>query len=240
MNALVNGDIVARLSNVSRDYKVGPTTVHALSGVSLEIPRGDFTVFLGPSGSGKTTLLNIVGGIEAPTSGKVEVDGERIDDLTPRGLTRYRRENIGFVFQFFNLISSLTALENVELAARLVLDPISPRDVLARVGLAERAHHFPAQLSGGEQQRVAIARAIVRRPTILLCDEPTGELDEGSGRRILGLLREMIRANDTTVLLVTHNSTIARMADRVVHMHGGRIASVETNADPVEADRLRW
>ncbi|MFA5862530.1 MAG: ATP-binding cassette domain-containing protein, partial [Candidatus Thermoplasmatota archaeon] len=149
-------------------------------------------------------------------------------------------ENIGFVFQFFNLISSLTALENVELAARLVLDPISPRDVLARVGLAERAHHFPAQLSGGEQQRVAIARAIVRRPTILLCDEPTGELDEGSGRRILGLLREMIRANDTTVLLVTHNSTIARMADRVVHMHGGRIASVETNADPVEADRLRW
>ena len=232
--------MLARLVGVSREYAVGGKPVRALRDVTLDVPRGAFVVFLGPSGSGKTTLLNVLGGIETTTSGEVAVDGERIDRMDRKALTAYRREKVGFVFQFFNLVPSLTALENVELAARLGRGGMSAREALERVGLGERVDHFPAQLSGGEQQRVAIARAIVRKPPILLADEPTGELDEENGRRVLTLLREMNREFGMTVLLVTHNSAIAEMADLVVRMHGGAVASATPNKDPVDAATLRW
>ena len=232
--------LIARIRGVSREYGSGASIVRALRDVDLDVPRGDFVVFLGPSGSGKTTLLNVVGGIETATRGEVDVDGQRIDTLGRRALTEYRRLKVGFVFQFFNLVPSLTALENVELAARLSPGSMDAREALERVGLGSREDHFPAQLSGGEQQRVAIARAIVRKPPILLADEPTGELDEENGRRVLKLLREMNRELGMTVLLVTHNGAIAGMADRVVRMHGGTVASVEENPDPVDAGTLRW
>ncbi len=231
---------VVSIRGVTREYGIGASLVRALGGVDLEIPLGDFVVFLGPSGSGKTTLLNIIGGIESVTSGEVSVDGERVDQFDDRALADFRREKIGFVFQFFNLIPSLTALENVEMAARLSSRSMSPREALDRVGLSDRLDHFPAELSGGEQQRVAVARAIVRRPIILLADEPTGELDEDNGRRVLALLREMNREFGMTVLLVTHNSAIASMADRVVRMHSGIIARVDVNVSPVEADAVGW
>jgi putative ABC transport system ATP-binding protein len=232
--------VVASLRGVSREYGHGESLVRALRDIDLSLPRGDFVVFLGPSGSGKTTLLNVIGGIETATRGEVMVDGQRIDKLDRKALTGYRRDKIGFIFQFFNLIPSLTAQENVEMAARLSPDSMPSNEALERVGMGGRMDHFPAQLSGGEQQRVAIARAVVRKPAILLADEPTGELDDENGRRVLSLLREMNRGSDTTVLLVTHNSAIATMADRVVRMHSGTVASVEENKAPVEANTLRW
>jgi putative ABC transport system ATP-binding protein len=232
---------LARLVNVEREYRTGSTKpVRALHDVTLDVPRSEFIVFLGPSGSGKTTLMNVIGGIETATGGEVHVDGQRIDQLDRKALTNYRRDKVGFVFQFFNLIPSLTALENVELAARLNAGSMSAQEALERVGLGQRVDHFPSQLSGGEQQRVAIARAIVRKPPILLADEPTGELDEENGRRVLKLLRDMNRAFGMTILLVTHNSAIADMADRVIRMHSGTIASNTPNPSPVDASTLRW
>lgn len=231
---------IALLSNVSKTYAAGATAVHALRNVTLVLPRGEVIVLLGPSGSGKTTLLNLVGGIESATSGEVWVDGTHVDKLDSKALNRFRREKIGFVFQFFNLIPTLTALENVELAARLVGNPLDAGRVLDSVGLGDRRDHYPGQLSGGEQQRVAIARALVRRPPLLLCDEPTGELDADTGRRVLTLLRELNRTHGITVLLVTHNTAIAQMSDRVVRMHSGQVASVEANLSPMPPNQLRW
>ncbi|MBI0581442.1 MAG: ABC transporter ATP-binding protein [Methanomassiliicoccales archaeon] len=232
--------ILVSVNGVSKEYGSGVSLVKALRDVDLELLRGDIVVFLGPSGSGKTTLLNIVGGIENVTRGEVVVDDQRIDLLDSKALTDYRRNKVGFIFQFFNLIPSLTALENVEIAARLSDKSMSSREALKRVGLGERVDHFPSQLSGGEQQRVAIARAVVRKPVILLADEPTGELDENNGRRVLALLQDMNREFGMTVLLVTHNSAIANMSNRVVRMHSGSIASVEENASPIEATEVRW
>ena len=232
------------LDQVAKTYGEGAHAVEALRDVSLEIARGEFVVLLGPSGSGKTTLLNVVGGIEPPSRGSVTVDGERVDALDEGARTGFRRRHVGVVFQFFNLIPTLTADENVQLIAELrpELGDAAERSAraLADVGLAERAHHYPAQLSGGEQQRVATARAIVNRPAILLCDEPTGSLDLDTGRSILSLLRRTGQAESQTTLLVTHNSAIAQMADRVLRMQSGRIVGDEHVAAPLAAEEISW
>jgi putative ABC transport system ATP-binding protein len=232
---------VITLDDVHKRYGEGVAAVEALRGVDLEIPRGVFAVLLGPSGSGKTTMLNLVGGIEQPTSGRLVVDGMELGGLDAAGLTRFRREHIGFVFQFFNLVPTLTALENVQLVAELVgAGAPESHDALESVGLADRADHFPGALSGGEQQRVAIARAIVKSPPLLLCDEPTGSLDLMTGRQVLGTLRELNTKKDITVLLVTHNQAISTMADLVVHLGSGQIAGVETNPQPKAAEEVVW
>lgn len=234
------GEPLVVLKQVWKRFSVGDTEVAALRDVSLEIPAGEFVVFLGPSGSGKTTLLNLIGGLDQPTSGEVWVAGRLLSDLDERELTAYRRDVVGFVFQFFNLVPTLTALENVELVAELVADPEDPAAVLASVGLAGREDHFPAALSGGEQQRVAIARAMVKNPAVILSDEPTGNLDFETAIRVLRVLRDVARSERHTVLLVTHNQDIARMADRVIRMHSGRIAEVSVNPRPAEPEGLRW
>ncbi|MFQ5838901.1 MAG: ABC transporter ATP-binding protein [Thermoplasmata archaeon] len=228
------------LREASKVYDVGTVKVHALRRVSLSILRGEFVVLLGPSGSGKTTLLNLVGGIDFPTEGEVYVDGTDLGTLDERGLTAFRREKVGFVFQFFNLIPTLTARENVEVAARLVPDPLAPEAVLSKVGLAQRTDHFPSELSGGEQQRVAIARALAKRPPLLLCDEPTGELDYETGKGVLGLLRQLNRQEGITVMLVTHNSAVGAMADRIVYLRSGEVVGVEPVSDPAAPESLRW
>jgi putative ABC transport system ATP-binding protein len=232
-----------QLLNMSRTYGRGELAVQALRGVTLDIAPGSFVVFLGPSGSGKTTLLNLVGGMESPTDGRVVVAGE---DITGRGasqLAEYRRRRVGFVFQLFNLIPTLTALENVQLIAELT-GRGGGRDesaqLLAAVGLEERMHHFPSGLSGGEQQRVAVARALAKRPDLLLCDEPTGALDLATGRGVLALLREVNRVRGVTVLVVTHNAAIARMADRVIRMRSGQVVEDARVTDPVEAGEVEW
>jgi len=230
------------MAKVWKTYGEGVTAVHALEGVDLEVPRGQFTVILGPSGSGKTTLLNIVGAIDEGTSGTISVEGTDLGDLDDKSRVSYRRSTVGFVFQFFNLIPTLTAMENVELVAELTGDDAGERSrrALHEVGLGERFDHFPSQLSGGEQQRVAIARALAKQPPILLCDEPTGELDFETGRMILALLRRLNRENGQTVLLVTHNAAVGEMADRVVRLRSGKIAEDRMNPDPVEAEALTW
>jgi len=230
------------LKGCGRRYGSGTVAVDALRNVDLEVWPGEFVVFLGPSGSGKTTLLNLIGGIEQATSGIVTVAGADIAGLDERGRTLYRRDRVGFVFQFFNLVPTLTALENVQLLAELTGPDAEARsrDALARVGLAEVADRFPGALSGGQQQRVAIARALVKEPPLLLCDEPTGSLDLETGRQVLSVLRDLAREGHHTVLLVTHNSVIAHMADRVVRLHSGRIASDEKIGAPVEAEVLEW
>jgi len=229
-----------RLAGVSRSYKMGQVEVKALRNVSLDIVPGEFLVILGPSGSGKTTMLNLIGGIDSPTSGKIVVDSIDITDLDEKGLTRYRRDYIGFVFQFFNLIPSLTARENVEFAAELVEHPRDVLDTLDVVGLKDRADHYPSELSGGEQQRVAIARAMVKDPPILLCDEPTGDLDFETGKHILSAMRQINRERHKTVLLVTHNTSIGGMADRVVRMRSGEIVEIKENPSPIAPQELRW
>lgn len=220
----------------------GKAAVRALDGVDLEISEGESVGLLGPSGSGKTTLLNVIGGIEEATSGEVFVAGSDIAHLSRNELTAYRRDRVGFVFQFFNLVPTLTALENVQLLAEVTGTDAEGRSraALARVGLAEVAERFPAQLSGGQQQRVAIARALVKEPPLVLCDEPTGSLDLDTGRQVLSVLRDLAREGHHTVLLVTHNSEIARMANRVVRLHSGAIASDERVDEPVEAEELEW
>ncbi|MBU1492989.1 MAG: ABC transporter ATP-binding protein [Actinobacteria bacterium] len=230
------------IRNVWRTFGEGVTAVHALRDVDLEVPQGQFTVILGPSGSGKTTLLNLVGAIDQGTGGTLEVDGVDLGGLDDKGRIGYRRTEVGLVFQFFNLIPTLTALENVELVAELTGDDgaARARQALEGVGLVDRVDHFPSQLSGGEQQRVAIARALAKQPPILLCDEPTGELDFETGRMILALLRRLNRENGQTVLLVTHNAAIGEMADRVVRLRSGAVVEDRTIADPVEAEALTW
>ena len=234
------GDIVLKLEDVSRSYQMGQVEVRALTGVSLDITRGEFIVILGPSGSGKTTLLNLVGGIDSPTSGKITVDGIELSALNDKGLTEYRRNHIGFVFQFFNLIPTLTARENIEFAAELVKEPRDPLEVLKVVGLKERADHYPSELSGGEQQRVAIARALVKDPPILLCDEPTGELDFETGKHILSAMKMINEVNCKTVLLVTHNTAIGDIAHRVIRLRSGEITEDRRNTAPIDPQELRW
>ena len=234
------GDIVLKLEDVSRSYQMGQVEVRALTGVSLDITRGEFIVILGPSGSGKTTLLNLVGGIDSPTSGKITVDGIELSALDDKGLTEYRRNHIGFVFQFFNLIPTLTARENVEFAAELVEEPRDPLEVLEVVGLKERADHYPSELSGGEQQRVAMARALVKDPPILLCDEPTGELDFETGKHILSAMKMINEVSRKTVLLVTHNTAIGDIAHRVIRLRSGEITEDRRNTAPIDPQELRW
>ncbi|MGB9306348.1 MAG: ABC transporter ATP-binding protein [Mycobacterium sp.] len=231
-----------RLVKIGKTYGAEPTQVVALHDVNLEIRDGEFVVLLGPSGSGKTTLLNIIGGIEQPSGGEIEVDGKNIGKLSGKLRTEYRREHVGFVFQFFNLVPTLTALENIEILAELTGPDARARSVAAleRVGVGEVADRFPAQLSGGQQQRVAIALAIVKRPPLLLCDEPTGSLDLITGRQVLDALSNLARTGQQTVVLVTHNSEIARMADRVLWLHRGAISKTEVIENPLDASELDW
>lgn len=223
-----------------RVFGTGVAAVAALQDVDLAIPRGELVVLLGPSGCGKSTLLNLVGGLDTPTAGSLACDGVELSTANERERTRYRRDRIGFVFQFFNLVPTLTARENVALAASLSGTPRSVDDVLEAVGLGGRARHFPGELSGGEQQRVALARALVKNPPILLCDEPTGELDFETGRTVLSLLHRIHHEQGQTVLLVTHNAAIGRMADRVVRLRNGRIVADERVLDPVPPEALEW
>ena len=237
------GGLVAPMlvaDRLCRTFGSGPAAVHALRDTDLSIGRGELVVLLGPSGCGKSTLLNLVGGLDTPTSGTLTCDGFDLASSTEAQRTRYRRERIGFVFQFFNLIPTLTAHENVALAASLVPRPRSVDSVLEEVGLGDRARHFPGELSGGEQQRVALARALVKNPPVLLCDEPTGELDFETGRKVLVLLHRIHHEENQTVLLVTHNGAIAGMADRVVRMQSGRVVSDTVNVHHVPPEELVW
>ena len=228
------------LRAVTRTFVMGEVEVPVLRGVDLEIPRHRLTVILGPSGSGKTTLLNLIGGIDRPTGGAVLYDGQDLAGLSDRALTRYRRTSVGFVFQFYNLVPTLTALENVMVSGELTDDPFDPRQALEVVELGHRMDHFPAQLSGGEQQRVAVARALAKNPKLLLCDEPTGAVDLKTGRRVLGLLRKVADELDKTVILVTHNMAIAEMADRLVRVGSGVIEDIRDNPQPRPAEEISW
>ena len=230
--------LVAR--GLTKVYQMGEVRVEALRGVDFELRAGEFLVLLGPSGSGKSTLLNILGGLDVPTSGEVRYRGRPLEAADEAALTAFRRRHVGFVFQFYNLIASLTARENVALVAEIVDHPMAPEEALALVGLEKRLDHFPSQLSGGEQQRVAIARAIAKNPEILLCDEPTGALDIHTGQVVLAALRRANRTLGTTTAVITHNAAIARMADRVVTIADGRIAREEINVRPVPPEEIRW
>lgn len=225
---------------LSKTYVVGEVEVRALHDVDLDIHEREFVVLLGPSGSGKSTLLNILGGLDSPTSGKARWRDHDLVTADEAELTRYRREHVGFVFQFFNLIPSLTALENVALVSEIAEKPIDPREALDLVGLSERLDHFPSQLSGGEQQRVAVARAIVKAPDVLLCDEPTGALDYETGKLVLAAIARANTTLGTTTVVITHNSAIAGMADRVLHLAGGRIARIERNPRRLSAEEVHW
>lgn len=229
-----------RLENVCKVYETNGVRVEALRGVSFEIEKGEICVIIGQSGAGKTTLLNIIGGMDTLTSGKVFLDGEEISAYSKIKLTAYRRNDIGFVFQFYNLIPNLTAIENVELAAQLVRASVSPAQLLADVGLAGRMSNFPAQLSGGEQQRVAIARALAKNPKLLLCDEPTGALDYQTGKSVLALLQRQSREKGMTVVIITHNTALTAMADRIVILKNGEIAYVKLNESPIPVEELEW
>jgi putative ABC transport system ATP-binding protein len=229
-----------RLIDVWKTYRMGAVDVHALRGIDLDVKRGEFVVVLGPSGSGKTTLLNLVGGIDTPTKGDILFNGINVSSLNEAELTMHRRKNVGFIFQFFNLIPTLTAKENVLLAAELVEDARDVDEVLEIVGLKHRADHFPSELSGGEQQRVAIARALVKNPPLILADEPTGSLDFETGKMVLRVMRDINRNEDVTFILVTHNSVIAEMADRVVHLKDGKVARIIMNDEPMEPEELSW
>ncbi len=226
--------------NVNKTHHVGSVDINALHDVNFEVEKGEICIIVGASGAGKTTLLNILGGMDSLSSGEVWLDGKNIAGYSEKELTTYRRYDIGFVFQFYNLIPNLTALENVELATQIGKDPADPATVLDEVGLAERKNNFPAQLSGGEQQRVAIARALAKNPKLLLCDEPTGALDYNTGKLILKLLQETCRKNNMTVVIVTHNLALCPMADRVVHVKSGEIQKVELNEHPMSIDDIEW
>lgn len=226
--------------DVTKTYKIGEIDIKALNGVSFDIYEGEFVVVLGASGAGKSTILNILGGMDSATGGRIIVNGEDIKNYNDRQLTKYRRENIGFVFQFYNLVSNLTALENVEFAAEVCKDHLDAKEIMFRVGLSERAKNFPTQLSGGEQQRVAIARAIAKNPLLLLCDEPTGALDYVTGKKVLQLLEEVNSEYNKTVVLITHNSLIAPMADKVIRVKSGEIESVTLNEKKVSVKELEW
>lgn len=229
-----------KLENVTKIYRMGEIEIHAAGGIDFEIMKGEFVVIVGPSGAGKTTVLNVLGGMDTATSGSIWVDGKDISKYHSRQLTEYRRDDIGFVFQFYNLISNLTALENVELALQICRDPLGARSVLRDVGLGDRMKNFPAQLSGGEQQRVSIARALAKNPKLLLCDEPTGALDYNTGKAILKLLQDMCREKGMTVIVITHNSAIAPMADRVIKIKNGKVSGITVNENPVSVETIEW
>ena len=228
------------LEHVVKEYQMGEVTIRAVEDISFAIEKGEFVVIVGPSGAGKTTVLNLLGGMDAATAGTILVDGAQVSAYNRKELTRYRRYDIGFVFQFYNLVQNLTALENVELAAQICRDPLDAADVLRHVGLEERMNNFPAQLSGGEQQRVAIARAIAKNPKLLLCDEPTGALDYVTGKQILKLLQDTCRQRGVTVIVITHNSALTPMADRVIHIKNGRVAAMERNESPTPVEEIEW
>lgn len=228
------------LKDVKKSYKMGEVEIKAVDGVNFSINKGEFVIVVGPSGAGKTTVLNILGGMDFPTSGEITVDGSEIEKYNSRQLTTYRRHDIGFVFQFYNLVQNLTAIENVELASQICKNPLDPEKVLDQVGLKERKFNFPAQLSGGEQQRVAIARALAKNPKLLLCDEPTGALDYNTGKAILKLLQDTCRDHGMTVIVITHNSAIAPMADKVIKVRNGKVHSVTTNDNPIPVERIEW
>lgn len=226
--------------NVCKDYKMGEVIIHALSNANLSIEKGELVVIVGPSGAGKTTALNILGGMDNATSGRVIVDNKEISSLKNRDLIKYRREDIGFVFQFYNLVQNLTAIENVELATQICKKSLNPEQVMEKVGLADRKNNFPSQLSGGEQQRVAIARAIAKNPKLLLCDEPTGALDYKTGKQILKLLQDMSRKENMTVIIITHNGAIAPMADKVIKFKNGTAEDMIINENPTPIEEIEW
>ncbi|MGN0734000.1 MAG: ABC transporter ATP-binding protein [Emergencia sp.] len=228
------------LKNVRKVYKMGEVEIEALKDATFDIEKGEICVIVGASGAGKTTLLNILGGMDTLTSGTVTLDGNEISGYSKKQLTDYRRYDIGFVFQFYNLVQNLTALENVSLATQICKDPLDSAEVLNDVGLSHRLNNFPAQLSGGEQQRVAIARALAKNPKLLLCDEPTGALDYNTGKAILKLLQDTSRNTGMTVVIITHNSALTAMADRVVHIKNGHVSSVEKNESPMPVESIEW
>ena len=228
------------LKDVKKIYKMGEIEIDACDGINFEINKGEFAVIVGPSGAGKTTVLNILGGMDTATSGDVIVDGRNISQLKNKKLVEYRREDIGFVFQFYNLMQNLTAIENVELALQICKDPLDADEIIEDVGLADRKYNFPAQLSGGEQQRVAIARALAKNPKLLLCDEPTGALDYVTGKSILKLLQDTCRQRGMTVIVITHNTALTPMADRVIHIKNGKVGEIIDIPDPTPVEEIEW
>ena len=229
-----------KLKDITKVYHMGEVEIRAADNINFSIKKGEFVVLVGPSGAGKTTVLNILGGMDTATGGTLTVDGKDITAYDSRQLTGYRRDDIGFVFQFYNLIPNLTALENVELALQICKDPLDAKKVLEDVGLGDRLDNFPAQLSGGEQQRVSIARALAKNPKLLLCDEPTGALDYNTGKAILKLLQNMCRERGMTVIVITHNQALAPMADRLIHIKNGQVSHMETNENPMSIDEIEW
>jgi putative ABC transport system ATP-binding protein len=223
-----------------RRYHMGENVIVANNGINFEIEKGEFAIILGPSGAGKSTVLNILGGMDSPNEGQVLVDGVDIASFSSKKLTKYRREDVGFVFQFYNLVPNLTAKENVELATQISPNALNVDEVLEEVGLSERKFNFPAQLSGGEQQRVAIARALAKNPKLLLCDEPTGALDYETGKQILKLLQDTCKNTGTTVIVITHNTAIAPMADRIIHIHNAKVRNIEVNKNPKPVEEIEW
>ena len=228
------------IRGIKKSFGTGDSRVNVLKGLDLNIEKGEFCVLLGPSGSGKSTLLNIIGGIDGADEGSITIEGERLEDMTEKKLSMYRRKHLGYIFQMYNLIPNLTALENVELALQICKNPMDAKEVLEEVGLGDRLDNFPAQLSGGEQQRVSIARALAKNPKLLLCDEPTGALDYNTGKSILKLLQDTCRNNGMTVILITHNSAIAPMADRVIKIKNGRVDKIIENPQPVPVETIEW
>jgi putative ABC transport system ATP-binding protein len=229
-----------KLEKVRKTYQMGEVTIHALDGIDFTVSEGEFVIIVGPSGAGKTTVLNILGGMDTSSEGAVYVAGTDIADYNEKQLTKYRRDEIGFVFQFYNLVQNLTAKENVELASQICKEPLDADLVLREVGLEERTNNFPAQLSGGEQQRVAIARALAKNPKLLLCDEPTGALDYMTGKSILKLLQDTCRERNMTVIVITHNSALTPMADRVIKIKNGKVTQVTQNENPVSVETIEW
>ena len=239
-DAQSDGKTAFSVRALTKTYGEGHSAVHALRGVDLDLPKGEIVVLLGPSGSGKSTLLNILGGLDRASSGTASFEGRELTAMNDAELTRYRRDHVGFVFQFYNLMPSLTAFENVELVTEIAEDPMAPGEALRLVGLEERVHHFPAQMSGGEQQRVAIARAVAKQPNVLFCDEPTGALDSTTGRAVLQVLRDVNAELGTTVLIVTHAAATAQMADRVIHFADGAIRDVVVNKTKLSPAEIEW
>lgn len=229
-----------KFENVKKVYKMGEVSIEALSGVDFSVKKGEFVIIAGASGAGKSTILNILGGMDSLTSGKIFVDGAEISKYSQKELISYRRYDVGFVFQFYNLVQNLTALENVELATQICKNPLDVHKVIEQVGLAKRKNNFPSQLSGGEQQRVAIARALAKNPKLLLCDEPTGALDYNTGKAILKLLQDTCRENNMTVIVITHNLALTPMGDKVIHVKNGKVDSIEINENPMDVSLIEW